>query len=86
MRLGVRWNSREVPHPSVPEPLHSAIHAQEAEHRDAEAWTLTWHEGRAHCRLDALVLVAEQPDGSVSVTSLVGDALSADDDDDDWLT
>ena len=83
MRLGVRWTAGAAPHESVPVVLHDAIAAQEAEHPEASAWTLTWLEGRARCELDDLVRVAQAADGSVSVVQL-GDAPD-EADDDDWL-
>lgn len=83
MRLGVRWTAGATPHESVPAVLHDAITAQEAEHPEASAWTLTWLEGRARCELDDLVRVAQDHDGSVSVVRL-GDETD-EPDDDDWL-
>lgn len=94
MRLGARWRVGDPPHPSVPAALHAEIAAQEALRPQAQAWTLTWLEGRPRCELDGLVVVALSPEGRVTATALgegaaggtMGGAGSVpDDEDDDWL-
>jgi len=51
VQLGARWIAGQPPHRGVPAALHAAIAAVEAEHSDAESWTLSWLEGRPVCEL-----------------------------------
>ncbi|MGK0720858.1 Fe-S oxidoreductase [Leucobacter sp. W1478] len=91
MLLGARWLVGDPPHRSVPQELRETISEQEAQHPDADAWTLTWLEGRPQCALDGLVLVELDATGASRVTVLhPWDSVSADSDDtadlDDWLS
>lgn len=70
MQLGARWRCGEPPHRSVPSELHPIIAEHEAANPGAEAWTLTWLEGRPRLALD------DQP------LELNDDE---EDDNDDWL-
>ena len=80
MRLGARWLVGETPHHAVPVALHEVIAEQERNHPGAQAWTLTWLEGRPRCQLDELLVVTL--DG-VSEEPAAG---NGDDDNDDWLS
>lgn len=57
MQLGARWRAGDAPHRGVPDALHGTIAEQEAQHPSAEAWTLTWLEGRPVCELDDVAFV-----------------------------
>lgn len=90
MQLGARWRVGDPPHRSVPQELHKAIAEQEVRYPNADAWTLTWLEGRPQCALDDLVLVNLDATGAPRVSSLDprGAAFAASDDgddSDDWL-
>ena len=91
MQLGARWRVGDPPHRSVPRELHEAIAEQEVRHPNADAWTLTWLEGRPRCALGDRVLVELDATGAPRVTSLGprSAALAASndaDDSDDWLS
>ena len=99
MRLGARWRVGEAPHVSVPAALHPAILEQEAEHRSASSWTLTWLEGRPRCELiddsdGHVVTVTPNAAGEIRVLPRVVADGNWDDErvegapleDDDWLT
>lgn len=82
MQLGARWRAGDPPHRSVPALLNAQIAAEEALRPTAQAWTLTWLEGRPRCVLDDAVVVTLDPGGKVVVGDL-GTAAEAEDD--DWL-
>lgn len=84
MQLGARWRSGETPHRSVPDSLHDEIATQEALHPRAEAWTLTWLEGRPRCALDDAVIISLTASGEVLVEGELTD-VATDEADDDWL-
>lgn len=89
MQLGARWRAGEQPHRSVPAALHSAIASAESAHPDAEAWTLTWLEGRPVCELDDVHRIGVGPGGEIvsgsrgGVREAFGDESE---DEDDWLS
>jgi hypothetical protein len=74
----------------VPAILHEAIAAAEAEHAEAQAWTLTWLESRPRLQLDDLVLLSVDAHGGVHAAALSDGAATneediEDEDDDSWL-
>ncbi len=77
MQLGARWRAGDAPHRSVPESLHAAIAAAEAERPGAGSWTLTWLEGRPICTLDDVVTLQLAADEAIP---------DEEGDDDDWLS
>lgn len=91
MQLGVRWRAGDPPHHSVPAALHASISQQEAVHPTANAWTLTWLEGRPRCALDDVVIVSLDATGRVSASPMPTHSVSTShvpptvEDDDDWL-
>lgn len=65
MQLGTRWSVGTPIPRAVPELLHAAIRAAEAD-VSSGSWTLTFLEGRAIAELDAGIEVLEQADGTVT--------------------
>lgn len=71
MQLGARWRVGEPPHRSLPDELREVVAEHEAAQPDAQAWTLTWLEGKPRLALDDVPLDADPE-------------LEAEDD--DWLS